>query len=163
MSILLTGEFWVAVGFVCIILIFLKLRVPSLIGGMLDKRAADIAKDLDEAKRLREEAEELLESYKQKTANVDAEAAKILADAKAEAEQFTVESRAALKAQIERRAKMAQDKISMAEAQAIAEIRSLAADAAAAAAEKLISEKMSEAHAASLIAESIKILPEKLN
>lgn len=163
MSILLEGEFWVAVGFVCVILILLKLHVPRTIAALLDKRAAAIASELDEAKKLREEAAQLLDSYKQKTANVDAEAAQILADAKTQAEQYAVEARAQLKAQIERRAKMAQDKIAMAEAQAVSEIRAQAADAATAAATKLITEKMTEAHAASLIKDSIKILPEKLN
>lgn len=163
MTIFHEAEFWVAIGFLVIIGVFLKLRVPHLIAGLLDKRAQAIAKELDEAKRLREEAEQLLASYKAKTANVESEANKILADAKVSAERFAIEAREQLKAQIERRAKVAKDKIAMAEATAIAEIRGRAADAATAAAEKLIAGRIGEVRAESLIADSIKGLSDKLN
>lgn len=163
MSILAEAEFWVAVGFVVLIGVFLKLGVPKLIGGLLDKRAAAIADELEEAKKLREEAEALLASYKAKTADVEKEAARILTDAKAEAAHFATESRAQLKAQIERRAKQAQDKIEQAETQALSEIRGLAADAATAAAERLIAARLDDKHSATLIAESLKVLPTKLN
>lgn len=163
MSIILQAEFWVAVGFVILMGIFLKLRVPGLVAGMLDKRSAAIAKELDEATRLRTEAEVLLADYKVKTANVEAEAVKILDEAKAAAERFAVESRKQLQAQIERRAKMAKEKIAMAEAAAIAEIRGQATDAAVLAAEKLIAARLGEARSASLIADSIKALPDTLN
>ena len=83
--------------------------------------------------------------------------------AKAEADRFATESRAHLRAQIERRTQMAHEKIQMAEAQAMAEIRSAAADIATLAAEKLIAARLDEARAGSLIAQSIKELPDKLN
>lgn len=163
LEVLKEGEFWVAVGFLTVIGVFLKLKVPSMIGGLLDKRSAAIADELQKAQDLREEAQKLLEAYKAKTANVEAEAAKILEDAKAAAERFAVESRTQLQAQIERRAKMAKDKIALAEATAISEIRGAAADAAVAAAEKLISAHIAESKAAALIADSITVLPDKLN
>ena len=156
-------EFWIAVGFVMVIGISLKLHVPKLIAGLLDKRSAAIAKELDDARKLRLEAEKLLASYIAKTAQVDSEAAKILTDAKADAERFAAESRVQMKAQIERRAQMAKEKIAQAEAQALSEIRGLAADAAVAAAGKLILSQIDEARASALIHDSIAGLPGKLN
>lgn len=163
MSIFAEAEFWVALGFVIILLVFWKVGAFKMVAGLLDKRSATIANELEAAKSLRAEAEALLASYKAKTADVDKEAAKILADAKLEAEHFAAESRIQLTAQIERRGKQAQEKIEQAETQALSEIRGLAADAAAAAAEKLIAARLDEAHSAALIAQSLKVLPGKLN
>jgi F-type H+-transporting ATPase subunit b len=137
--------------------------VPAFIGAQLDQRAAAIARELDEAKRLRDEAEAVLAEYKRKAANAEKEAESILTEAKAEAERFAAETRANLSAQIERRAKQAQDKIAQAEAHAMAEIRALAADAAAAAAEKLIAARMDDQRAAALISNRLKTLSDKLN
>lgn len=163
MSIFAEAEFWVAVGFVAVIGIFWKVGAFKLIGGLLDKRASAITTELEEAKRLREEAQALLASYKAKTADVEKEAARILDNAKAEAARMAEDSREQLKVQIERRAKQAQEKIAQAETQALTEIRGLAADAAAAAAEKLIAARLDESHSSALIAGSLKVLPDKLN
>ena len=81
MSLFLNPEFWVAVGFVIVLAIFVLLHVPAMVGRMLDKRAAAIAKDLDEAKRLREEAAAILAGYVQKVAQAESEAAAIIATA----------------------------------------------------------------------------------
>jgi F-type H+-transporting ATPase subunit b len=163
MEILQHAEFWVGVGFVTVIAFFVWKRIPGMIGRALDARAAAIARELDEAKRLRVEAETLLAQYRQKAANADKEAEAILVAARAEAERFAVDSRTALAAQIERRAKAAQDKIAQAEAQAVAEVRALAADAAVAAAEKLIAARMSEDRAKALIQGAVREIPGKLN
>lgn len=160
---LLEPEVWVAVGFAIVIGIFLRQRVPALVAGMLDQRAAAIAKELDEAKRLREEAAALLADYKRKAASAEKEAEGILTEARAEAERFATESRAQLTTQISRRAQQAQEKIAQAEAHATAEIRALAADAAAAAAEKLIAARLDEKRTGTLIDQSIKELSAKLN
>jgi len=156
-------ELWVGVGFVMVVGLLLYVGVPKLVGGMLDARAAAIKSELDEARGLREEAQALLESYKQKAAGAEKEAEAIVVEARAEAERFAAESRAALQSLIERRAKGAQDKIAQAEAAALAEIRSMAADAATAAAEKLIVARMDAKRTGALIAESIKDLSSKLN
>jgi F-type H+-transporting ATPase subunit b len=156
-------EFWVGVGFAIVIAGFVYLGVPKMVNGMLDARAASIAKELDDARRLREEAAALLAQYKQKTSGVEKEAAAILTEAKAEAERFGVESRAQLKLQMERRAKAAQEKIAQAEVAAIAEIRALAADAAVSAAEKLIAARLDERRAADLVKRSLEEIPSKLN
>ena len=163
MEFLEAAEFWVGVGFVIVVgLIFYK-KVPGIIGRALDARAAAIAAELDNARKLREEAQALLEQYQRKQREADKEAEAIITEARAEAERYATEARAALTAQIERRAKAAQDKIAQAEQQAIAEIRSLAADAAAAAAEKLIAAKVDDKRAEELIKKALGEIPSKLN
>ena len=163
MSIFANPELWVAIGFVAIIAIFIWQGVPAMIATMLDARAAAIKAELDEARRLRDEASLLLESYRTKAAAAEKEAATIVADAKAEADRFAAESRKQLRAQLERRTQVAQEKIAQAEAQAMAEIRAVAADTAAAAAEKLIAARLDQARAAKLLAQSVKDVADKLN
>jgi len=157
------GETWVVVGLVLLLLAFLKLRVPKMVAKMLDDRSGAIAHELDEAKRLREEAAALLAGYVQKSALAESEAATILADARAEAERFTKETRAQLRLQIDRRAQMARERIEQAEAAALNEIRALAADKAVAAAEKMIAARLDETRSDALVQGSIKELPEKLS
>lgn len=163
MSLLKDPEFWVALGLVAVILIFIRLRVPKMVGKMLDDRAGAISHELAEAKRLREEALALLAGYRQKAAQAEKEASAILADAKAEAERYAKEARAALRQQIDRRAQMAREKIEQAEHAALEEIRALAADKAVAAAERLIAARLDENRSDALVQDSIKDLPEKLN
>lgn len=163
MTIFSSPEFWVAIGFVMVIGILLWQRVPRLVGSMLDARAATIKAELDEARRLREEAAALLSSYRTKAAAAEKEAQTIVSEAKAEAERFAAEARTHLRTQIERRTQMAQEKIAQAETQAMAEIRAAAADIAVAAAEKLIAARVDEKRSAALVEKSIQELPEKLN
>jgi F-type H+-transporting ATPase subunit b len=160
---LMEPEFWVGVGFVLVIGLLVWRGIPGMVGKMLDQRSAVIAAELNEAKRLHDEAIALLADYKKKSASAESEAQSIITDARAEAERFAAESRASLKTQIERRAQAAQDKIAQAEAAAMNEIRALAANAAAGAAEKLIAARMDEKRAATLIEGSIKDLGGKLN
>jgi len=162
-SVLANPELWVAIGFVAIIAIFVWQGVPRMIATMLDARAAAIKAELDEARRLREEASLLLESYRAQAASAEREAAAIVADAKAEADRFSSESRKQLRAQLERRTQLAQEKIGQAEAQAMAEIRAVAADTAVAAAEKLIAARLDAGRAAALVAQSVKDVSAKLN
>lgn len=163
MEFLQEPELWVGVGFVMVVALLLYVGAPKLVGGMLDARSAAIKAELDEARRLREEAQALLEGFQKKVAGAEKEAEAIVVEARAEAERFAAESRAALKTLIERRAQSAQEKIAQAEAAALAEIRTLAADAATAAAQKLIVARLDEKRAGALIAQSIKDLPTKLN
>ena len=150
------AEVWVAAGFILLLLLFLYLRIPRTVGKMLDERANAIAKELDEAKRLREEAAAVLAGYVEKAAQAETEAARIVADAKEEAERFAKETRAQLRQQIERRAQIARDKIEQAETAALNEIQALAADKAAAAAEKLIAAHLDAGHSDALVAQAIK-------
>jgi F-type H+-transporting ATPase subunit b len=163
MELLHEPEFWVAVGFVLVIALLVWKGVPGMVGKMLDQRAAVIAAELDEAKRLRAEAATLLADYQKRAAGAEAEARSIVAAATAEAAQFQKESRIALEAQIARRALAAQDKIAQAEAAALNEIRGLAADSAVNAAQKLIAARLDDKRASSLISGAIKDLGEKLN
>jgi len=163
MEMLHEPEFWVAVGFVMVIALLVWKGVPGMVGKMLDQRAAVISAELEEARRLRTEAAALLADYQARAKGAEAEARSIVAAATEEAAQFAKESRTALEAQIARRAAAAQDKIAQAEAQALSEIRGLAADTAVNAARKLIADRLDETRAKSLIADSIKGLGEKLN
>jgi F-type H+-transporting ATPase subunit b len=163
MELLSNAEFWVGIGFLVVIGVILYAGAPKMIGKILDDRALAIKAELDEAARLRAEAEALLADYKRKSANAESEAAAIVDEARADAERIAAEMRIALAAQIERRGKQAEDKIASAEAAAMAEIRALAADAAAAAAEKLIAARLDEKRAGALIETSLKDLGAKLN
>jgi len=156
-------EFWVAIGFVLVIALLVWKGAPKMIAKLLDQRAAGIAAELAEARKLREEAAAILADYQKKAAGAEAQAQAIVAEARAEANRFALESSASLKAQIDRRAQAAQDKIGQAEAAAMAEIRALAADAATKAAERLIAARMDEKRAASLVDNSLKTLGDKLN
>ena len=163
MELLSDSHFWVGIGTLIFFGILLYLKVPALITSALDARAAAIAKELDEAQRLRSEAEALLAEYKKKRAQAEGEAAAILTEAKAEAERYAAESRTALAAQIERRGRQAEEKIAQAEAQAVAEMRALAADRAIAAAEALLAARLDDKRAADLVKRSLEEIPAKLN
>jgi len=157
------AEFWVAIAFVAFVLVLLYYRVPALIAKSLDDRAEAIRKELDEARRLREEAQNLLAHYQKKHRNVGQEADSILELARGEAEAFAQETRANLKDMLERRTRQAEDKIARAEAQAVDEVRAAAIELAVAAAEKILREKASGAGGVSLIDQSIRELKGRLN
>jgi len=155
--------FWVAVGTVLFIALVVYLRVPGMVAKMLDDRSAAIKNELDEAKRLREEAEILLKQYRAKTAGAEQEAKAIIDNAKEMADRLAIEARAQLEQQIERRAKMAEQKIAQAEADAIAEVRAAATAAATSAAAEVIGKRLTEAKSDALIEASIRDLRTKLH
>ena len=155
--------FWVAVSTGLFILLLIWRRVPALVAKMLDDRAAAIKAELDEARRLREEAEALLKQYRAKTANAEQEAKAIIDAAKDTAERMAIDARAQLQLQLERRAKMAEQKIAQAETEAIAEVRAAATAAATAAAAEVIGKRMTEAKGDDLIEASIRDLRTKLH
>jgi F-type H+-transporting ATPase subunit b len=157
------AEFWVAVAFGVFVLILLYYRVPKLVAKSLDDRADAIRKELDEARRLREDAQNLLADYQKKHRNVGQEADAILDLARREAEAFAHETRASLKDTLERRTQQAEDKIARAETQAVDEVRAAAIEVALAAAEKILREKTAGAGGASLIDQSIRDLKGRLN
>ncbi len=162
-AVLQEPDFWEGLGLVIVVCGFLYVGVPGMITGALDKRAKEIEAELTQALQLRKEAEVVLTNYRERAKEAGKEAETILRDAKADAERFAEEARTALKAQLERRAKQAQDRIAQAERQAILEIRTLAADAAASAAEKIITSRIDDQKAGALIAQSLGELPAKLN
>jgi F-type H+-transporting ATPase subunit b len=157
------AEFWVAVAFVMFFAGLLYIGVHKTIGSTLDKRSARIQSELDEAARLKNEALALLAEYKRKTANAEKEAAEIIESAKADAERLAAEAHAKLEDFVSRRTKMAETKIAQAEAQALAEVRSIAADVAAGAAEKVLALTAKGSVAEQLIARGIDDVKKKLN
>jgi F-type H+-transporting ATPase subunit b len=163
MELLRDPEFWVGIGTLAFLGLLLWKRVPALVAKSLDARAGAIAKELEEARRLRAEAEALLVEYQGKRAAAEQEASSIIAEAKGEAERYAAESRVAITAQIARRGKQAEDRIAQAEAQAVAEVRALAADAAVAAAEKLIAARLDDKRSADLVKRALGEIPSKLN
>lgn len=157
------AEFWVGVAFIVFLLILVYYKVPKLIAKALDDRADAIRKELDEARRLREEAQALLADYHKKHRAVGEETASIVEHAKRDAEAFAQETRANLKDSLERRTRLAEEKIARAEAQAVDEVRAAAVDQAIAAAEKILREKTAGAGGTALIEQSIRDLKGRLN
>jgi F-type H+-transporting ATPase subunit b len=157
------AEFWVAIAFIAFLLILVYYKVPGLIAKALDDRAAAIRKELDEARRLREEAQTLLADYQRKHRNAGHEAEAIVEQARREAEVFAAETRKSLSESVERRRKQAEEKIARAEAQAVEDVRAAAVDMAIAAAEKILREKTAGAGGAALIDDSIRSLKTRLN
>lgn len=156
-------EYWVLIAFLIFAGILWKAGVPAQIAKALDGRADAIRAELDEARRLREEAQTLLADYQRKQREAENEAKAIIETAKREAEALAADTRKQLAEQLERRTRTAEDKIARAEAQAIAEVRAAAVDNALAAAQKILVGKASGATAASLIDDSIRDLKSKLN
>jgi len=132
---------WVAVAALIVLAIFLWKKVPAAIGRMLDTRIAAIRTQLDEASKLRAEAETLRAEYETRAKTAQAEAATMREHAHQEAHQILVKAKADAEALMARRAKMAEDKIAAAERAAIAEVRARAADTAAKAAGLLIQQQ----------------------
>ncbi len=157
------AEFWVAIGFLIFIAVLLKLGVHRTVLGALDSRTARIQSELDEARRLREEAMAILAQYQRKRHEAEDEAQTIILNAKAEGERLATEARQKVEEFVARRTKMAETKIAQAEAQALAEVRSAAADAAVAAAEKILVQSSKGQVADDLIAQGIRDLKAKLN
>ncbi|WP_425441101.1 hypothetical protein [Sphingomonas rubra] len=133
---------WVAVAALIVLAIMLWKKVPGLIGGMLDSRIAAIRAQLDEAAKLRAEAEALRAEYETRAKTAQAEAEQMREHARQEAHHIVVKAKEDAEALMERRAKMAEDKIAAAERAAIAEVRARAAEAAAKAAGLLIAEHL---------------------
>jgi F-type H+-transporting ATPase subunit b len=156
-------EFWVAVAFVIFVGVLIYVGVPKMVTKALDDRAKRVQDELNEARRLKEEAQKLLAEYKAKQRQADDEAAAIVAGAKAEAERFAVEAKAKMEEFVARRAKMAETKIAQAEAQAIADVRAAAADAAVSAAEKILTESVKGKVADDLLTRGISEMKTKLN
>jgi F-type H+-transporting ATPase subunit b len=157
------AEFWVALGFVVFIGLLGYLGVHRTLAKSLDDRAARIKAELDEARKLKEEAAALLADYQRKRQEAEGEAQGIIEGAKAEAERMATEAKSKVEEFVSRRTQMAETKIAQAEAQAAAEVRGAAAEAAVAAAEKILAEEAKGKLAAELIAKGIEDVRKKLN
>jgi F-type H+-transporting ATPase subunit b len=156
-------EFWVAVAFVIFVAVVVWRRAPAMVTKTLDARAKRIRDELDEARRLREEAQALLAEYQRKQRDTEREAEDIVAQAREEAELYAADARARLEELLQRRAAQAEDKIARAEAQAVADVRARASELAIAAATALIGGGLSEAKAKELISKGIEQVGRGLN
>jgi F-type H+-transporting ATPase subunit b len=149
------ATFIALVAFALFFLLLIYLKVPAALMSALDARSAAIAKELHDARKLREDAEKLLLEYEARRAAAEAEAKEIVAQAKEQAKAVAEETRAQMSAALERRQRQAQDAIAQAEAKAAAEVRAAAADAALAAAERMIRERMNDQAQAGLVADGV--------
>jgi F-type H+-transporting ATPase subunit b len=138
----LTAPAFVSLAMIVVIAILVWKRVPALIGAALDAKIAGIREQLGEAAQLRAEAEALKREYEARSAAAGEEAATMIERAHAEADGIVAKAEADAAALVERRTRMAEDKIAAAERAALDEVRAKAASAAAAAAEALIRDKL---------------------
>ena len=157
-----SGEFWVAVAFVIFVAAIGKLAYTKITQA-LDKRAATIKQELDEAMRLREETQALLAGYQRQQRDALAQAEEIVAHAHQEATRLAAQAETDLEQDMARRAQRALDKIARAEAQALMEVRGAAAALAVSAARRLIVSSLDEAGADKLIDDAIAELDGKLH
>jgi F-type H+-transporting ATPase subunit b len=142
MEILALAETWVAVGLLIFLGILVWVKVPGAVAKSLDARSAKIQHELDEAKRIREEAEALLASLIAERKQAEAQAKEMLANAESEAKRMAVEAEERLEESLKRRQQVAERKIASAEAQAQADIKAAAADLAAQAAETILAARL---------------------
>src|SRR5580658_4650967 len=157
------AEFFVLLGFLVFIGILIYVGAHRVVLKALDARGEAIAAELAQAAKLREEATALLASFEKRTAEAEANAAAIVAEARAQAEQLAIEAADRMKDFIERRTKQAEAKIALAEAQAMAEVRAAAADHAAKAAEIVLGDQMQGSAGADLVAREIGDLGRRLS
>ena len=157
------AEFWVAVAFVIFVGTLAYLGVHRQLVKSIDGRRERITAELDEARRLKSEAEALFATYQRKQHEAEQEAQAIIAGAEAEAKRLATEAEAKLEEFVARHTKMAEGKIAQAEAQALADVRSAAAEAAAAAAETILTHTVKDKVADDLIAKGIADVKGKLN
>ena len=163
MEFIFEPEFWVAVSFFLFVGGMLYLGVHKKLAAVLDARAAAIAKELEEAKRLREEAAKVLADYRRKQGDVAKETKDIIDLASREAEILAAETRRTMREQFDRRMKLAEDKIARAETEALREVRAAAAEAAVTAARTVIAAKLTPEGADKLVSQGIDALKGKLN
>ncbi len=157
------AEFWVAVAFFAFVALLGYIGAHRTILASLDQRRDKIKSELDEARRLRDEAEKLLAEYRRRQRDAESEAATIISNAQAEAERIADEAHARMEELIARRTAIAQTKIAQAEAQALAHVRAAATDAAVAAAEKILRGTAKGKVADDLIAKGIEDIKAKLH
>lgn len=148
-------EFVVTLAFLLFLAVLWYFKVPALLGGLLDKRADGIRADLDAAKKLRDEAQAVLNTYDAKRREVQAQADMIVAQAKREAEDAATQAKADLASSIKRRLAAAGDQIKSAELAAIRDVRDRAVNVAVAAAGDLIGRNLGAGDKGKLIDDAI--------
>ncbi|HMK71326.1 MAG TPA: ATP F0F1 synthase subunit B [Xanthobacteraceae bacterium] len=160
---MIEAEAWVAIAFVLFLALLVYLGAHRRVIGGIDQRRDRIKAELDEAVRLRQEAQAVLAEYERKGSEAESEAAAIIAGAKAEAERLAAEAKAKAEDFVARRTKMAETKIAQAEVQALADVRVAAADTAIAAAERILAAAAKGKVAEDLLARGIEDIKKKFN
>ena len=156
-------EFWVAVAFVILMGVFAYFGIHRTVLKTLDHRSDRIKAELDDARRLKDEAAKVLAEYESRHASAEREAQDIIASARAEAERIAAEAKTKMEDFVTRRTKTAESKIALAEAQALADVRAAAANAAVTAASAVLSQSVKGPVADDLLAKGINEVREKLN
>ncbi len=157
------ATFWALVGLIIFLAIVIYLKVPGMLTKSLDERADRIRDELDEARRLREEAQQLLAEYQRKRKEAEQEAAEILTAAKHEAEILVADAKAKTEDYVARRTTLAEEKIAQAERDAVTEVRLSAVDVAIKAAGALLGKKIDSKMAGELFKESVGEVKSRLN
>jgi F-type H+-transporting ATPase subunit b len=155
-------EFWVAIAFIIVIAGLVWKGGPMVTRG-LDDRAARIKGELDEAQKLREEAQRLLAEYQRKQRDALKEAEEIVAHARAEAERTAAQAARDLEAALQRRQQLALEKIALAESKATADVRNTAVDVAIAAVREILAQSLDAERKGKLIDDAIAELPQSLH
>lgn len=163
LSLIYNATFMVGVSFVLFLALLWYLGVHKFLAQKLDERADTIRKELEEARRLREEAQELFAEFERKQKEVEGQAEEIIAHAKIEAEQAAERAKADIAGSIERRLKAADEQIAMAEANAVTEVKNRAVTVAIAAAAEVLSKRIGAAEDAVLVEAAIKDVGAKLH
>ena len=157
------ATFWAMIALFIFIGVVVYMKVPGMIAKALDERAAKIRNDLDDARRLREEAQQLLVEFQKKRKEAEKEAADMVAAAKRESDLIIEEAHKKTEEYVARRAALAEQKIGQAERDAVNEVRSIAVDVATEAARKLLAGKLDEKTSAELFRDSLTAVQSKLN
>ena len=155
--------FWVLVAFIGFVGVLVYFKVPGMVTKGLDARAEKIKADLEDADTLLKEAQELLASYQKKQREAADEAQEIKARAKEEGNRIVENGRARLEDSLQRREKLAMDRITQAEASALDEIRARTVDIALDATRDLLADNLSDHKANAMLDDAIKELPGRLN
>ncbi|ODT86230.1 F0F1 ATP synthase subunit B [Phenylobacterium sp. SCN 70-31] len=157
------AEFWVAAGLVIFLAIVIFVaKAPRAIAGALDAQAAKIQSDLDEAARIREEAQKLLAELQAERETAERQAKDMLAAAQEQVRLYEADAKAKLEESLARRQKLTEQRIQVAEAQAESEVRAAAAELAAQMAEQVLSQRLSGAKSDPLIDQAIGQMAGKL-
>ena len=156
-------ETWVAIAFIILMGVFAWLGVHRTVFTALDHRSERIKAELDDARRLKDEAATVLAEYKTRRASAEREAEEIITNARAEAERIASDAKAKMEDFVARRTKTAESKIALAEAQALADVRAAAAEAAVTAASTVLSQSVKGQVADDLLAKGIAEVRQKLN
>ncbi|MEL7253441.1 MAG: F0F1 ATP synthase subunit B [Pseudomonadota bacterium] len=160
---LFNTDFAVLIGFILFFSVLFYLKVPGLLGGLLDKRAEGIQAELNEARAVREEAQAVLAEFERKQKEVQDQADRIVATARDEAAEAAEQAKADLAVSIERRIKAAEDQIASAEASAVKEVRDRAINVAVDVAKEVVAKQITAAQGNKLIDASISDIETKLH